>query len=133
MNIKSRLKTVTAILFLSMMAVWGGAIAADTDPVLLRFAVLGDAEPKPEPRFPGVDAAVQDVNSIAARGRIDFVVGVGDLAHKGTVVQYENVTPLLQGLSRPFYPIMGNEEHNSTVARFLDYAKRWNPEITSTS
>ncbi|SRR6056297_537830 len=133
MNIKSRLKTVTAILFLSMMAVWGGAIAADTDPVLLRFAVLGDAEPKPEPRFPGVEAAVRDVNSIAARGRIDFVVGVGDLAHKGTIVQYENVTPILKDLSRPFYPIMGNEEHNSTVARFMDYASRWNAGLSGPS
>ena len=133
MDIKARLKTLTAILFLSMTVAWGGAFALDSDAVVLRFAVLGDAEPKPEPRFPGVASAVQDVNSIAARGRIAFVVGAGDLAHKGTVVQYENVTPILQGLSRPFYPIMGNEEHNATVARFLDYAKRWNPEITSTS
>lgn len=97
----------------------------------LRFAVLGDAEPKPVPAFPGVDAAVRDVNALAARGRIDFVVGIGDLAHKGTVVQYENITPILQRLTRPFYPIMGNEEHNESVERYLDYAGRWNPDVKS--
>jgi hypothetical protein len=100
--------------------------------VSLRFAVLGDAEPKPDPFFPGVIAAVEDVNSLAASGRIDFVVGVGDLAHKGTVVQYENITPALQRLTRPFFPIMGNEEHGATVERYLDYARRWNPEVTAT-
>jgi hypothetical protein len=99
--------------------------------VALRFAVLGDAEPKPEPQFPGVEAAVRDINAMAEQGRIDFVIGVGDLAHDGTEIQYENVTPALQRLTRPFYPIMGNEEHNTTVARFLDYARRWNPEVTS--
>jgi 3',5'-cyclic AMP phosphodiesterase CpdA len=101
------------------------------DGVALRFAVLGDAEPKPDPVFPGVEAAVRDVNAMAETGRIDFVVGVGDLAHDGTVIQYENVTPVLQQLTRPFYPIMGNEEHNTTVDRFLDYAGRWNAQITS--
>lgn len=106
--------------------------AAATDATSLRFAVLGDAEPKPEPLFPGVAAAVEDVNALAASGRIDFVVGVGDLSHKGTVVQYDNITPALQRLTRPFFPIMGNEEHNSTVERYLDYAGRWNPEVTST-
>jgi len=101
------------------------------DGVALRFAVLGDAEPKPDPVFPGVEAAVRDVNAMAETGRIDFVVGVGDLAHDGTSIQYENVTPVLQKLTRPFYPIMGNEEHNTTVERFLEYAGRWNAEITS--
>lgn len=101
------------------------------DGVALRFAVLGDAEPKPVPVFPGVEAAVRGVNAMAETGRIDFVVGVGDLAHDGTSIQYENVTPVLQKLTRPFYPIMGNEEHNTTVERFLEYAGRWNAEITS--
>jgi 3',5'-cyclic-AMP phosphodiesterase len=110
----------------------GPANDAETgDSVALRFAVLGDAEPKPDPVFPGVQAAVRDVNAMAKAGRIDFVVGVGDLAHDGTVIQYENVTPVLQQLTRPFYPIMGNEEHNTTVERFLDYAGLWNAEVTS--
>ncbi|MBD3221651.1 serine/threonine protein phosphatase [bacterium] len=110
------------------------AVAAEPahEDVVVRFAVLGDAEPKPDPVFPGLAAAVRDVNALAARGRIDFVVGVGDLAHRGTVVQYENATAVLQRLDPPFYPIMGNEEHDATVARYLDYAGRWNAEITST-
>jgi hypothetical protein len=98
----------------------------DAPQVLLRFAVLGDAEPKPEPRFPGLAGAVEQINRMAEAGRIDFVVGVGDIAHKGTEIQYDNAGAVLKKLSRPFYPIMGNEEHGSTVARFLDHAQRWN-------
>lgn len=131
MDIKTRLMIFTAIVSALMIVSVTAVKASADDGVLLRFAVLGDAEPKPEPLFPGVAAAVRDVNALAASGRIDFVVGVGDLAHKGTVVQYENVTPILQQLSRSFYPIMGNEEHNATVARFIEYAGRWNPEITA--
>lgn len=71
---------------------------------MLRFAVLGDAEPKPKAEFPGVSAAVDDVNRLAQDGTMDFVVGVGDIAHKGTVLQYENVTPVLQRLTLPLYP-----------------------------
>ena len=123
---------VTAWLF----AACASLEAAPDDAVVLRFAVLGDAEPKPEPQFPHVAAAVRDVNALAAEGRLDFVMGVGDIAHKGTLIQYDNVTPILQQLDRPFYPIMGNEEHGSTVERFLDYANRWNQgraEISSPS
>src|SRR5690606_40847313 len=57
---------------------------------------------------------------------LDFVIGVGDIAHKGTELQYEAVTPVLQRLTLPFYPIMGNEEHGSSVERYLEYAQRWN-------
>ena len=102
------------------------ASAAQQQGTVLRFAVLGDAEPKPKAEFPGVAAAVQDINAMAEKSRLDFVVGVGDIAHKGTLLQYDNVTPVLQQLSLPFYPIMGNEEHGSTVERFLEYANRWN-------
>ena len=100
--------------------------SADRQNLVLRFAVLGDAEPKPKAEFPGVSAAVDDVNRLAEDGTMDFVVGVGDIAHKGTVIQYENVTPILQRLSLPFYPIMGNEEHGDTVERYLKYANLWN-------
>lgn len=110
----------------------GGEAVADSD-IALRFAVLGDAEPKPCALFPGVEAAVLDVNALAQAGRIDFVLGVGDLAHKGTEIQYENVTPALQSLTRPFYPIMGNEEHGDTVERYLEFAAQWNPEVTEVS
>jgi len=107
---------------------------AAPDPVVLRFAVLGDAEPKPLAEFPNVEAAVRDVNALAQDQRIDFVVGVGDIAHDGTLLQYDAVTPVLQQLVLPFYPIMGNEEFTSTEERFLEYANRWNDgkvELTS--
>lgn len=90
------------------------------------FAVLGDAEPKPLAEFPNMAAAVADVNVLAQRGEIDFVVGVGDIAHKGTLVQYEAATPVLQALTLPFYPIMGNEEFNESEERFLEFANLWN-------
>ena len=93
--------------------------------VLLRFVVLGDAEPKPEPQFPNMIAAIDQVNSMANTSGFDFAVGVGDIAHKGTQIQYVNSTAALAQLKLPFYPIMGNEEHNSTVDRFLEYANRW--------
>ena len=102
------------------------AAQQDANDVLLRFAVLGDAEPKPEPAFPNMAAAVADINRLATQQRLDFVVGVGDIAHKGTLVQYENATPVLQQLSLPFYPIMGNEEHGSSVERFMQFANLWN-------
>lgn len=94
--------------------------------MILTFAVLGDAEPKPEPQFPHLAAAVDDINKLGTKIPIDFVVGVGDIAHKGTEVQYENATPVLQRLHQPFYPIMGNEEHGSTEERFLHFANLWN-------
>ncbi|MDP5137289.1 metallophosphoesterase [Rheinheimera baltica] len=93
---------------------------------VLRFAVLGDAEPKPLAEFPHTAAAVADINRLAQQQQIHFVVGVGDIAHKGTLVQYENATPVLQQLTLPFYPIMGNEEHGSTVERFMQFANKWN-------
>ncbi len=100
--------------------------ASETDAqVVLRFAVFGDAEPKPRPEFPNLAAAVDDVNTLADTLALDFVVGVGDIAHNGTLVQYENATAVLEQLKLPFYPIMGNEEHGSTVKRYLEYANRW--------
>lgn len=124
-----------AAIVLAALSLTGTAYAqtAGQDSVLVRFAVLGDAEPKPCALFPGVEAAVRDVNALAETGRIDFVLGVGDLAHKGTEIQYENVTPALQSLTRPFYPIMGNEEHGDTVERYLEFAAQWNPEVTEVS
>ena len=74
MNI-SRLLLVTGFWVLA----FGPAPRANgaTASVLLRFAVLGDAEPKPEAVFPGLQKAVTDVNAMAARMRVDFVVGGG--------------------------------------------------------
>lgn len=93
---------------------------------ILSFAVLGDAEPKPEARFPNLSDAVDDVNRLAAARVIEFAVGVGDLPHKGTLEQYVAVTPHLRRLKVPFYSIMGNEEHGASVERYLEFAALWN-------
>lgn len=107
--------------------------ASSADESVLTFAVLGDAEPKPDPVFPGTEAAIRDINLMAAMQRMDFVIGVGDLAHDGSLDQYEAVTPILGKLNLPFYPIMGNEERTSTLPRYLDYAHRWNGEVSTAS
>lgn len=120
-----RMTTVSAMML--GLSLTSNALADTNGPdeVILRFAVLGDAEPKPEPQFPGLAAAVNDVNRLAQKQDLDFVVGVGDIAHKGTLVQYENATEVLSELDLPFYPIMGNEEHGSSVGRYLEFASRW--------
>ncbi|MEE4637254.1 MAG: metallophosphoesterase [Wenzhouxiangella sp.] len=120
------LRMIAAALLCGVLANSVLAQGAEDNPVALRFAVLGDAEPKPEAAFPGVAAAVADINVLATRGQLDFVIGVGDIAHKATLIQYENVTPVLQDLNLPFYPIMGNEEHHGPVELFLEFANRWN-------
>jgi 3',5'-cyclic-AMP phosphodiesterase len=124
---------------LPLLWVWLGGVAtlaAVAGPrVELAFAILGDGEPKPEARFPHTARAVEDVNRMAAAGEVSFAVGVGDVPHKGTLLQYVAVTPVLHALEVPFYPIMGNEEHGSTVERFLEFATLWNkgePAIEST-
>lgn len=121
-----RLLPVLLAFFVSVVLSACTMLAPSSEANTIRFAVLGDAEPKPKPEFPNVEAAVQDVNRLARRQKVDFVLGVGDIAHKGTLLQYDNVTPVLQELSLPLYPIMGNEEHGSTVERFLEYANLWN-------
>jgi 3',5'-cyclic-AMP phosphodiesterase len=103
------------------------------DSILLRIAILGDAEPKPLAEFPNMNAAVEQINTLAQSLPLDFVIGVGDIAHKGTVIQYEAATEVLQKLKAPFYPIMGNEEHGSTIERYLLYAQKWNSKILSPS
>ena len=128
-----------AILLCLFFVFAGASVAGDIDPsaptqTVLRFAVLGDAEPKPEPQFPNLAAAVADINKLAQQQKIDFVAGIGDIAHKGSLIQYENATPVLQQLTMPFYPIMGNEEHGSTVERFMQFANTWNKgKVTLTS
>jgi predicted phosphodiesterase len=105
---------------------------ADTSGTLLRVAFLGDAEPKPLAEFPHMAATVDQINALALSQKIDFVIGVGDIAHKGTEIQYQAATPVLQKLTLPFYPIMGNEEHGSTVERYMYYARQWNSQLDST-
>ena len=105
----------------------------EDDSTLLRIAFIGDGEPKPLAEFPHMDAAVTQINSLAQTQQIDFVIGVGDIAHKGTEIQYEAATVVLQKLEVPFYPIMGNEEHGSSVERYLHYVQKWNNKIVSPS
>jgi Icc protein len=105
----------------------------ENDSIMLRIAILGDAEPKPLAEFPNMAAAINQINELGKMQSIDFVIGVGDIAHKGTEIQYEAATPVLQKLEAPFYPIMGNEEHGSTVERYLHYAQKWNSKIVSPS
>lgn len=93
---------------------------------ILSFAVLGDAEPKPQARFPNLSDAVDDVNRLADARVVEFAVGIGDLPHKGTLEQYVALTPHLRRLKVPFYPIMGNEEHGASVERYLEFASLWN-------
>lgn len=119
---KFRTLISTCLLLGSVMA---PPLVSAAEPVL-RFAILGDAEPKPKAEFPGVAAAVGHINHLTDTLDLDFVIGVGDIAHKGTELQYQAVTPVLQRLTLPFYSIMGNEEHNSTVERYMEYAQRWN-------
>lgn len=122
----SVLRLLVVALFSGLVALPSPNVHGAPAEVLLRFAVLGDAEPKPDPVFPGLQQAVADVNAMGKRTRLDFIVGVGDIAHKGTLVQYEAASAVLAQLERPFYPIMGNEEHGSTVERFLEFAGKWN-------
>jgi Icc protein len=99
--------------------------------VYLRIAILGDAEPKPLAEFPNMRGAIEQINALHQTEPIDFVIGVGDIAHEGTDIQYEASMVELQKFTVPFYPIMGNEEHNESVEKYLGYAQKWNPEIIS--
>ena len=106
---------------------------AEADSTLLRVVFIGDGEPKPCAVFPHTDAAVEQINTLMQTQSIDFAIGVGDVAHKGTEIQYDAATEVFQKLKTPFYPIMGNEEHGITVERYLEYAQQWNSEIKSPS
>lgn len=105
----------------------------EDDSTLLRVAFIGDGEPKPCAEFPHTNAAVEQINVFMETQPIDFVIGVGDVAHKGTEIQYKAATEVFQKLKAPFYPIMGNEEHGSTVERYLEFAQQWNSQIKNKS
>jgi 3',5'-cyclic-AMP phosphodiesterase len=120
-------KTVKMLLCAGAFLTSFGLLGAQTHPQnVLSFAILGDCEPKPEALFPNLSDAVDDTNRLVDAGVVSFAIGVGDLAHKGTLIQYVGMTPHLRRLKVPFYPIMGNEEHGSTVERFLEFAALWN-------
>jgi len=97
----------------------------------VRFAVIGDVEPKDEGTFSNLRKAVAIINELSRDGSLAFTASIGDIAHRGSVIQYETATGILSGLASPFYAIMGNEELMEgvePVRRFLDYASRWNRE-----
>lgn len=106
-------------------------IPNESEDIVLRVAFIGDGEPKPCALFPHTEAAVNQINTISSTHPIDFVIGIGDVAHKGTEIQYETATEVFKNLSRPFYPIMGNEEHGNSVEMYMEFAKQWNREIKS--
>lgn len=91
----------------------------------LRFAIIGDVEPKPDPVFAQLEDAVRCINAVHAQTPLDFVAGIGDIPHKGSVEQYENSTPILANLSLPLFGIMGNEEMAGGVERYVHYAAQW--------
>lgn len=76
--------------------------------------------------FPGLSAAVEQVNALSEELNLDFAAGIGDIPHKGTLIQYEAATEVLKQLVLPFYTIMGNEEHGASVDRYLEYFAQWN-------
>lgn len=117
---------VAALMLMLGSSVVGASPEGVPEEAALRFAVIGDAEPKPDPEFPGLGAAVDSINRLAEQLDLAFVAGVGDIAHDGTVSQYKAALKHLEKLPIPFYPIMGNEEFTATKERFLDYATRWN-------
>lgn len=121
--------SLLGLLFLGCLAGCTSSEAGEKDDVVLRVVFLGDAEPKPEAAFPNMEAAVEQMNALSEQVPVDFVIGVGDIAHKGTEIQYEAATEVLTRLMPPFYPIMGNEEHGHSTERYLSYARQWNAEL----
>ncbi len=94
----------------------------------VRFAIIGDVEPKPEPTFAWLPRIVETINGRHRENRFDFVAGVGDVARNGTIPQYEGATAALVDLEPPFHTIMGNEELEASEERFFEYATRWNDD-----
>jgi len=92
----------------------------------LRFAVLGDAEPKPAPSFVNLREAVDTINEMHAVDPFDFVGGIGDLVHQAKPEQYDIATDLLADLEPVFHPILGNEELSGTLMQFFEHARHWN-------
>ncbi|WP_339778124.1 metallophosphoesterase [uncultured Methylophaga sp.] len=124
-------KLILTIVLLMSLALNMAYSSESDNNTALRFVVLGDAEPKPEAKFPNMADAIADINQLIPSLELELAIGVGDIAHKGTMLQYEQATPILQALNLPFYPIMGNEEHGSSTERFLSFANMWNQGKTT--
>ncbi len=99
----------------------------------VRFAVIGDVEPKPDPVFDHLRTAVRSINRMHDRAPFDFVAGIGDIPHRAKDIQYEIATSILRSLEPPFYPILGNEELDGgtgAIDQFLSYVTVWNDDGT---
>ena len=94
----------------------------------VRFAVIGDVEPKPDPVFDNFERCVRAINRLHSAGGAAFTAGIGDLVHAGKMEQYEVATRILRTLKTPFYPIVGNEELCEGAERFLSFAREWNAD-----
>ena len=94
----------------------------------VRIAILGDAEPKPEPVFTHTGSAVELINRLDAQAPVSFVASTGDLAHRGSLAQYEAISEHLDALRPPLRTIPGNEElvAEDGAERLLRYVARWN-------
>ena len=93
----------------------------------IRFAIIGDVEPKPEPDFGNLHRVVDAINVLHDEVPFAFIAGTGDIAHRGTELQYRGASEALQRLPDiPVWPILGNEEYGSTEARFFEYVRLWN-------
>jgi len=97
----------------------------------VRFALLGDVEPKPDPVFTNLEKAVAAINEINKDSPLDFVASIGDIARNGTIEQYEAATILLTQLQVPLFGIMGNEEMAGGEERFLEYVAKWNGALAT--
>jgi hypothetical protein len=120
---KPRIKS--ALFLIIAASAFSASTQAESDH-RLAFAILGDGEPKPFAEFPNMSAAVDQINALAREQPLRFVAGIGDIPHKGTVIQYEAATEVFKNLELPFYTIMGNEEHGGSVDRYLEYFALWN-------
>jgi predicted phosphodiesterase len=68
-----------------------------------RFAVISDTQ-----RW--YDETSDEVNSINARGDIDFVIHCGDLSDFGATKEFEWMRDILNGLKVPYVCVLGNHD-----------------------
>jgi len=113
----------TLLALCGLLSACGLGTRTSGDTGTLDLLLIGDAEPKPDPIFAGLEAAVAYVE--ARPGAFDLALGVGDLVHRGTMEQYLAARPLIRRLPIAFHAIMGNEEHTAGLERFLEQADLW--------
>lgn len=93
----------------------------------VRFGILGDVEPKPNPEFGNLRHAVELLNDLHEDFPLDFVAGIGDIPHKAKESHYEIATSILKELEPEFYPIVGNEEMERDTEYFIEFKNEISP------